>query len=448
MSLDQLTPNSAAEARLGKERAVSAGEQSQAGAAVAPTQSQAKCPIDHTAFFQKKTARAAEPMSAGDVERDADGIWHIRGFRDARTVLRSGETRQAGFRAELIERVSGMGNVPILYQEGKAHQQQRKQTARFFTPKAVSSDYRQLMETVADELIGSLKDTRRADLSALSLQLAVRIASAVVGLTNSRMPGMDKRLDAFFTTAAGEEGRGWRHTLKRVWGAAQGQLRIAAFFYLDVKPAIEARKRQPREDVISHLLAQGYRDREILTECITYAAAGMVTTREFIGMAAWHLLEEPETRARYLAAPEEERLAILEEILRLEPVVGHLYRRATSDIHLATDAGAAAQLTIPQGALIDLHIHAANADERVTGEHPFAVRPGRQLHGERVSPALLSFGDGAHRCPGSYIAMQETDIFLLRLFALDGLRMEHAPTVTWNDLVTGYELRDFPITIA
>ena len=52
---------------------------------------------------------------------------------------------------------------------------------------------------------------------------------------------------------------------------------MLTFFWLDVLPAIKVRKRQPREDVISHLLAQNYSDTEILTECVTYAAAGMVT---------------------------------------------------------------------------------------------------------------------------------------------------------------------------
>ena len=405
-----------------------------------------KCPVDHAAFFQKKTAKAAEPADAPDVEQAANGSWHIRGFQEARAILRGPDTRQAGFRADLINRVSGAGNVPILYQEGKTHQQQRKQTARFFTPKTVSSDYRGLMEMLADDLIAGLKRSRRADLSALSLTLAVQVASAVVGLTNSRTAGMQKRLDAFFSfdPNGAAEARGLRKMLARVLSMVQSQLRVAAFFYLDVKPAIEARKRQPREDVISHLLSLGYRDREILTECITYAAAGMVTTREFISMATWHMLEQPEVCARYLAAEEGERLAILEEILRLEPVVGHLYRRTTHDIRLSTGDES---VTIPQGALVDLHIHAANTDEHIVGEHPFAVCPDRELRGERVSPELLSFGDGAHRCPGSYIALQETDIFLRRLLALDGLRMEHAPTLTWNDLVTGYELRDFPITI-
>lgn len=406
-----------------------------------------KCPVDHTALFQKKTARAAESAEAPDVERGADGTWHIRGFQEARAILRGPDTRQAGFRADLINRISARGNAPILYQEGKAHQQQRKQTARFFTPKKVSGDYRTLMETLADDLIADLKRTQRADLSALSLTLAVQVASAVVGLTNSRKPGTARRLESFFSIDLGgaTAPRGFRKLLARVRGVIQSQSRVTKFFRLDVKPAIEARRRQPQEDVISYLLAQGYSDREILTECITYGAAGMITTREYISMAAWHMLEDSELRARYLAAGEDERMTILEEILRLEPVVGHLYRRATDDIHLAHGDES---VTIPQGVLVDLHIHATNTDERIVGEHPFAICPDRELRGERVSAELLSFGDGAHRCPGSYIALQESDIFLRRLLALDGLRIGRAPTVTWSDLVTGYELRDFQITLA
>ena len=82
--------------------------------------------------------------------------------------------------------------------EGKAHQQQRKQTARFFTPKTVSSNYRQFMETLSDQLVNELKRKKRVDLSQLSLTLAVQVAARVVGVTNSRLAGLDRRLDAFF----------------------------------------------------------------------------------------------------------------------------------------------------------------------------------------------------------------------------------------------------------
>lgn len=405
----------------------------------------AGCPVDCAARSERKSARAGEPGGVA-IERDAAGVWHVRGFEQARAVLRAAETKQAGFRAEVLAHLPALRNLPILYQEGKVHQEQRRQTARFFTPKMVSASYRGLMERLSDQLIAGLVRTRRADLSRISMTLAVRVAGEVVGLTNSRLPGMESRLNAFF--AAPPDPAGGRG-LARLWRLAHllvNQRRLLAFYWLDVRPAIAARKRAPREDVISHLIGLGYRDSEILTECVTYGAAGMVTTREFISMAAWHLLERPDLRARYLAAEEAERLALLEETLRLEPVVGALYRRATADLRIESD-GAGAAISIPQGDLIAVHVTAANADERVAGGRPLELCPGRELRMERVPASVAGFGDGAHRCPGAYIALQETDIFLRRLLALDGLRIVRPPTVTWADLTASYELRDFLVAL-
>ncbi len=397
-----------------------------------------RCPIDHSAWPQQKTARAAETASA-PIERDAQGRWHVRGFEEARAILRSADTKQAGFNAEFLDRMPGM-NQPILYQEGKAHQQQRKQTARFFTPKTVSTSYRQLMERLADQMVAELQRRKRADLSQLSLKLAVRVAAEVVGVTNSLLPGMDKRLDVFFQSRAAHDG--WRQQMvRRLFGK---RWEIVKFFFLDVKPAIRARKRQPKEDVISHLLSLNYSDTEILTECVTYAAAGMVTTREFISVAAWHFLEHPALRERYLAAPEVERHAMLEETLRLEPIVGNLSRRATSDLQLESKGE---QVVIPKGAFIDIQVSQANLDETITGAHPEQLCPGRQLKHDNIPAALMGFGDGHHRCPGAYIAIQETDIFLHRLLALESLRIERLPAITWNDLTTGYEIRKFIVAV-
>ena len=397
-----------------------------------------RCPIDHSAWPQQKTARAGKLATAA-IGRDSVGRWQVRGFEEARAILRSGNTKQAGFNAEFLARMPNM-NQPILYQEGKIHQQQRKQTARFFTPKTVSTNYRQLMERLADQMVAELQRKKQADLSQLSLKLAVRVAAEVVGVTNSLMPGMDTRLDAFFQ---GKDVRnGWRHQLlRRILGK---QSNIVLFFFLDVKPAIRARKRQPKEDVISHLLSLNYSDAEILTECVTYAAAGMVTTREFISVAAWHFLEHPALRERYLAAPEAERHAMLEETLRLEPIVGNLARRATADLQLESNGE---QVVIPQGALIDIQIAQANLDETITGEHPERLCPDRTLKNDSIPAAVMGFGDGHHRCPGAYIAIQETDIFLQRLLSQENLRIERLPTVTWNDLTTGYELRNFLIAV-
>lgn len=390
------------------------------------------CPVAH-GVGAWSYAPGADPTGPR-IERNAEGVWQVRDHAFVRQILRGDGTKQAGFNAELIESVPGTTNQPILYQEGKIHHEQRKQTARFFTPKTVSSRYRELMERFADRLIAQFRRAGRADLSAISMQLAVAVAAEVVGLTDSTIPGLDKRLDAFFAGNVAGDG-GWLARLRQKVNRVQ----VLSFFYLDVKPAIRARRRTPREDVISHLLTKDYNDAEILTECITYAAAGMVTTREFITVAAWHLLENPALREGYLAAPETERKDILEEILRLEPVVGHLYRRTTADLQLGKGATA---VTIPAGDLINLHVYAANRDEVVTGAQPEAICPGRPLSDKQSTPAMMSFGDGHHRCPGSYIAIQESDIFLRRLLALPGLRLEKAPSVTWDELTAGYILRD------
>lgn len=398
------------------------------------------CPAEHAAISHQKTAQAPEP-AAPPIERDARGVWHVRSYALAREILRGENTRQAGFRAELLEEIPSRMKLPILYLEGQEHHTQRRQTARFFTPRAVGESYRAMMESLSDQLIIWLLRHGRADLSQLSMALAVRVAGQIVGLTSSRLPGMARRLNAFFENEIERPALSPRALLN----FARSQLRVLAFFWLDVKPAIAARRRQPGEDVISHLLGQGRTDAEILTECITYAAAGMATTREFICVAAWHLLEQPELRRTFLRADEATRHELLQEILRVEPVVGNLLRRATADIPVA--AGKAA-VTIPSGALINLHVYGLNADPAVVGAHPQAIQPGRELLAERTSPALMSFGDGHHRCPGAYVAIQESDIFLRRLLALGQLRIERMPSLGWSELVTGYELRNFVVAVA
>src|SRR5690348_15530400 len=107
----------------------------QAQPAQAPTVATGQCPFDHKALlWQQNSQHTNENQPA--IECDAQGVWHVRGFDEARAILRSSNTKQAGFNAEMVDKASAsLTNKPILYQEGKVHHQQRKQTARFFTPK-------------------------------------------------------------------------------------------------------------------------------------------------------------------------------------------------------------------------------------------------------------------------------------------------------------------------
>jgi cytochrome P450 len=205
------------------------------------------------------------------------------------------------------------------------------------------------------------------------------------------------------------------------------------FFYRDVRPAIEARRRTRREDLISQLLDEKYSNKAIMIECMTYAVAGMVTTREFIVMAAWHLLESDALRARFLTGDEADQLAILDEILRLEPVASVLQRRAAEEMAIGSG-------TISAGTLLAVDIRSANTDESVTGPCPHVLDPDRAKR-MKAAGGYLSFGYGSHRCPGSQVAMHETRIFLDRLLRVPGIRLEHAPQIGWSDMLMSYELR-------
>lgn len=381
----------------------------------------------------RKVGRRGGP-GAPAIERQGE-VWHVRSYEHVRAILRSADaTRQAGFNAESVG--SMRMRQPVLFQDGPEHKLYRTAVARFFTPKTVSERYRAMMEALSDELIDELKQRGRADLSELSLRLAVQVAAQVVGLTNSK--GMEGRLEAFFGTQRNEG----LSRPARALNSLRSQLRLLRFYLFDVRPAIAARRKAPQEDVVSHLLEKGYKEAEILSECVTYAAAGMATTREFISMAAWHLLEDDDLRRTYVEGDESTRQRVLSELLRLEPVVGHLYRRAVQEIVLE-DAGR--RVTVPAGALLDLYLHAANTDPEAVGERPLSACPAREL-APGVQPPVMSFGDGAHRCPGAFIALQESDIFLRRLLALP-VRLARPPKLTYNNLIESYELRGLELVL-
>jgi len=326
---------------------------------------------------------------------------------------------------------------PILYQEGSQHRAQRHASARFFAP-AVIEGYQPMIAELSEVLLNRLRPDKATDLSRLSMRLAVQVTGRVVGLTNSSVRGMSARLSAFFAgdpLASDRSPAGLLHTLRTTSS-------LLAFYHLDVKPAIRARRRSPSADVISQLLQQGFSDFEILTEALTYAAAGMATTREFITVAAWHLLDEPELRSRYLAAARVDREAILHEILRLEPVVGELRRRTRKPVDVQTAEG---PVTIPPGERIELQLRRTNADPDVVGKDPDRLCPDRTLPAA-VPPVVLSFGDGHHRCPGGPLAILESDVFLHRLLARD-LVADGPPRVRWNPVSQGYDLDRFLVRL-
>ncbi len=408
------------------------------------------CPVPHGT---RKTSRGDD--AARPAVELIGGTWHVRSHDAVRQVLRSGDVTQAGFAAESVRRNSRGARPPVLYADGDEHRAQRRAIARYFAPATVDRRYRELMERRADALVADIARPGRTDLPAVTMRYAVDVAAQVVGLTASDPDAMARRLSAFFerTPPATEPTSRFERLVSLVRGIGM-MTPLFAFRRHDVAPAIAARRAQPEQDVISHLLASGYSDEEILIECVTYGAAGMITTREYISMATWHLLGDAATREEYLGGDQATRYRILHEILRLEPVVGHLYRRTTAPLTIDIDIDSASdseggegggQVTIPAGARLDLAIRGGNADEDAVGPDPLRLCPHREV-AAGVRAEALSFGDGNHRCPGNAMAIQESDVFLTRLLALP-VRLTSTPRLEWDELISGYAVRDLVLEV-
>ncbi|MFR9730976.1 cytochrome P450 [Saccharopolyspora sp. MS10] len=374
----------------------------------------------------RKVERSGRPAEAG-------GVRQVRGHAAARALLRSTDTVQAGLGVETMRRMPARLRRPVLYRDGPEHREDRRRTARFFTPRRVDERYRDLMAEIADEQLTVLRRDGRAELSDLGFELSIGVTAAVIGLTGSR-PGIRGRLERFFPDEfdspgfTSVNGLRWAWRQSRNWGA---------IYLRDVAPAVRARRRARRDDLISHLLDDGCSGAEVLGECIAFAAAGMVTTREFVTLAAWHLLTDDELRCRYLDSEEPDRVALLHEILRLEPVIGRLRRRTTATVDIP------GQEPIPAGTVVELLLDEANADAAEVGAEPLELRPGRTISS---GAAGLSFGDGAHKCPGAHLAVLETDVFLHRLLRLP-VRMVRAPSVSFNEAISGYQIRGLVVAL-
>lgn len=381
--------------------------------------------------------RPAAPEMPGELDPK---LVRLRDIESASVVLRdAARTRQAGFTSERIPSWL-FRRRPILVDDGDEHDQHRKELARFFAPQMIERRHGAFIRETAKARVALARARGGCLMDHLALHYSVEVASRIVGLTESPTEKLAERLTRFFDQPPVDHtkiGHG-RTTTQWIEAAHRALVPLMAFHLRDVLPAIRRRRRHHEDDIISFLLDKGYRPGEILMECLTYGTAGMVTTREFICAAFWHLTSDAELRARYVASDERTRHRILHEIIRLEPPVGHLYRRVVD----ADNAQSSARCPYPEGSLVDIDVATANLDPTRFGERPGALCPERELRASERSG--LSFGDGAHRCPGAPLATLETDALLLELCAANPTVVSE-PVVEWDTLIQGYQLRGFRI---
>ena len=389
----------------------------------------ATCPV-HQGRDDRKSGRLAD----ANLKPHA-GSRVVGSFAASRDILRSPKVLQAGATADSTD-ISNPDEVSFFFLDGDLHRKRRAAVAGLFAPKSIVTRHRAVMDRTMDAIVAELHRRGSAPLDELSWQMAVDVAAEIIGLTNSDSNvHLAERVRAVLDSSMSRK-PGW---LGNLIFSARMLIRVGRFYKHDMVPAIAARRAEPRDDVLSYLVKENYSKKGMIMECLSYGGAGMMTTREFIVMCAWHMFEKPELRTRFLNGPEEDQFAILEEILRLEPVASLLHRRAAE----STELGQAGQAQA--GEVLAVSIRAANTDETITGACPYELDPDRAKRMKVVGP-YMSFGDGPHRCPGAQVALHETRVFLDRLFRLPGIRLVSEPEVSWNSYIQGYELRGAIVT--
>ena len=179
---------------------------------------------------------------------------------------------------------------------------------------------------------------------------------------------------------------------------------------------IEARRREPREDMITTLVeahtADGrpLDDTAILGLLMLFLGGGQETTAKAITTGLRLLSSRPELQDLLRAEPE--RIpAFVEEVLRFDPPVRGIFRMARHD----TTIGG---VPVAEGSLVQVLWGSGNRDDSVFSR-PDEFDPERTLDGRHVERPILTFGHGVHLCPGAPLARLQTRIAfeeLLRRF--------------------------------
>jgi cytochrome P450 len=170
---------------------------------------------------------------------------------------------------------------------------------------------------------------------------------------------------------------------------------------------IEARRREPQDDLISALIAAEDEGQKLSAVDVTHTvstllAAGIESASSFIGNAMLALEEHPD-QADLLAGDLSKAPAAIEEMLRYDTPTQRFHRTATQDIDLHGQ-------TIRAGQSVLVMYGSANRDERKFRDpdrFDLTRSPGRHL----------AMGHGVHFCLGAQLAKAMSRVFLEEWFS-------------------------------
>ncbi len=279
----------------------------------------------------------------------------------------------------------------LLWLEPPDHTRIRKLVAAAFTPRSVEA-LREPARELAAELLEPLAEAGRME---LLYDYAQPYSIAVI----CRMLGvpLDRQRDLL----------DWSHRMVKMYEfdvpdeAADAANRAATEFQEYVRALIDERRAQPREDMVSALVAARVdgaqlSDDEIVSTVIVLLNAGHEASVNTLGNGMLAFARHPEQWRRVVDG-DVTAAAAGEEMIRYDPPL-QLFER-----WVLTDDFAIGDVAIPRGEKIALLFGSANRDPRVF-ERPDEFDAGRENAAQHIG-----FGGGIHVCIGAPLARVELE---------------------------------------
>jgi cholest-4-en-3-one 26-monooxygenase len=353
---------------------------------------------------------AGDPLPAYQWLRDeapvywdpVNRIWGISRHRDVLSVERDPVLySSASGSRPLIEMSASMIN-----RDDPRHQQQRKLVSGRFSPRAVRR-HEERIRALAGELITAVAAKGTVDVVAeLAAPLPAMVIAELLGFDHDQWPQCREWSERTMSAA------GFRNDDPRQpTGSPEAIAEFAAAF----GGLIEARRRHPRDDLVSAWLrgtvdGQPLDIPELMQEGLLLLDGGAETTRSVIGQTVWNLARFPDQRETLVSDPSIIGTTAVEEFIRFATPVLNMRRTVTADHEMHGQK-------LRAGDQVLLMYGAANTDDREFSD------PGRfdvtRRHNHHVA-----FGLGTHFCLGANLARLELQILFSELLRrLPGIRL-------------------------
>lgn len=326
-------------------------------------------------------------------------------------------SRQARFPGREIAEIFGVTSGPlaehigknILNATGEQHRRLRNLVAPAFTPRSADR-WRPVMRGFLAEIWDGLGGTTRTEfVSAFARLYPSRALATVLGVPVRDAPKLhhwSNLVQRQFDIQA------LATRLPEIEGAVETSTRYVAAL-------LDARRQEPRDDLISQLLAaedQGDRlTRDELTELVLNVIAGGIDTTQSQLSHALRIFAAHPDQWRLLAGdPERYAPRAVTEVLRFEPVAPFTARIVLADLEHRG-------VTFPAGTIVAVCAERANRDQPDgEGFDITADRDGR----------LFTFSAGAHYCLGANFARAELEEALKFLAPrMPGLALDGEPVL-------------------